>query len=271
MSARVDTLLEAAFQVLEASEPWEKTAAAQNAVTLLTTEAPLGQIEEYAAPDQPGRPQRPTLVPPTDVPRRRLSSIEGRAALLHAISHIEFNAINLAFDMALRFAGAVDTLGLDTRSFVADWITVGSEEARHFDLIRGRLEALGREYGDFPAHEGLWEAAHKTRHSLAARLVGAPLILEARGLDVTPGMIKRLIGAGDHESAAALQIIYDDEIGHVACGKRWFHEVCNGQRVDPEETFLMLKERYFPGVLKPPFNHEARRMAGLPRLYYEPN
>ena len=271
MSASSITLLEAATRVLRAAAPDEKVAAAQNAALLQEAGAPLGDIDEYAPPDRPARPQRPALVSPTQTPRRGLGSQEGRAALLHAIGHIEFNAIDLAFDMAVRFAGAVNALGLDSRSFVADWVAVGSDEARHFGLITDRLNALGGEYGNFPAHDGLWEAAAKTSHDLTARLVVAPLILEARGLDVTPGMIKKLAAVGDQKSADALQIIYDDEIGHVACGRSWFHKVCIEKGADPTATFLMLKEKYVPGVLKPPFNHTARDQAGLPRLFYEPN
>ena len=270
MTARPSSLLESALLVLKSAEADEKIAAAQCAAEQLEAGAPLGDVAAMRAPDRPGRPPLPSLVPPTQAPRRRFNSEKGRAALLHAIGHIEFNAIDLAFDMALRFAEEAHKLGLDTRQFVADWFAVGADEARHFVLIRDRLRELASDYGKFPAHDGLWEAASKTRHSLAARLVVAPLILEARGLDVTPGMIERLEHAGDKKSAAALQIIYDDEIGHVACGKRWFHEVCIRIKEDPEATFLKLKEKYYPGVLKPPFNHAARDMAGLPRQFYEP-
>ncbi len=152
----------------------------------------------------------------------RLGSVQGRAALLHAVAHIEFNAINLAFDMAVRFAREADQLSLELREFVGDWIRVGGDEARHFGLIAARLKELGFRYGDFPAHDGLWEAAENTADNFLARLAVAPLILEARGLDVTPGMIRRLEGAGDNSSASILKVIYTDEIGHVACGERWF-------------------------------------------------
>ena len=271
MSAPDITLLEAAARVLNAAAPDEKIAAAQYAGALQEAGAPLGETGQFMPPDRPARPERPLLVLPTRTPRRGLGSPEGRAALLHAIGHIEFNAIDLAFDMAVRFAGTVDALGLDVRCFVTDWVTVGSDEARHFGLITDRLNALGATYGDLPAHDGLWEAAVKTHHDLTARLVVAPLILEARGLDVTPAMIKKLAAVGDQESADALHIIYDDEIGHVACGRRWFHKVCIEQNADPVSTFQMLKQKYVPGVLKPPFNHAARDQAGLPRQFYEPN
>ncbi len=265
-------LLDAAVAVLKTAEPQEKIAAAQRAINLAEKGAPLGlAADRPLPPDRPSRPARPPLVPPTDVPRRRLGSEAGRAALLHAIGHIEFNAIDLAFDMAARFAGPIADLGLDPRAFVMDWISVGVEEARHFDMICRRLAPLGAEYGCLPAHDGLWEAAEKTTNDLAARLAVAPLILEARGLDVTPGMIDRLEAAGDQESAAILSVIYEDEIGHVACGERWFHAVCIAQKREPAHTFQMLKEKYFSGMLKPPFNHKARDRAGLPRAFYEPN
>ena len=264
------TLLGAAIRVLATAAPEEKVAAAQDASALLASGAQPGQFEAFVPPDRPARPARPALVSPAQTPRRRLGSREGRAALLHAIAHIEFNAIDLAFDMAARFGGAANALGLNASDFVADWIRVGTEEARHFSMISERLAALGSEYGAFPAHDGLWEAAMKTRHDLSARLVVAPLILEARGLDVTPGMIERLAAAGDEKSAAVLQIIYEEEIGHVACGKSWFHEICIGQKQDPTATFRTLRKIYFPGALKPPFNHKARDLAGLPRQFYEP-
>lgn len=221
-------------------------------------------------PDAPARPVRPRLVPPAEVPRRRLGTPQGRAALLHAVAHIEFNAIDLAFDMAGRFVPAIRAEGLDERAFAADWIGVGGEEARHFRLLEARLAALDCRYGDHPAHNGLWEAAAKTSADPLARLAIAPLILEARGLDVTPDMIARLRSAGDRDSAAALEVIYREEVGHVACGKRWFDALCAARGLDPVETFTVLRREHFPGSLKPPFNHEARALAGLPRVFYEP-
>lgn len=265
------TLLAAAGEVLAAAEPPAKTAAADAAIRLLNAGAPVGDLHAPAPPMRPARPERPRLVPPADVPRRRLGSEEGRAALLHAIGHIEFNAIDLAFDMAARFAPEADRLGLNVRNFLADWFAVGGEEARHFGLIEARLGDFGRAYGDFQAHNGLWEAAEKTAGGLAARLVVAPLILEARGLDVTPDMIARLRAAGDENSAGALEVIYRDEIGHVACGKRWFQAVCQRLGQDPARIFHDLRKRYFSGEIKPPFNYSARDAAGLPRTFYERN
>jgi len=261
-------MAEAAVAVLEAGPVREKLAAAGRAAKALADSRPTGGAS--TPPDRPSRPALPCLVPPGEVPRRRLGTTDGRIALLHAIAHIEFNAIDLAFDMAARFAGDAAALGLDGASFMADWFAVGADEARHFALIEDRLAALGGAYGDLPAHDGLWEAAENTAGDLLARLAVAPLILEARGLDVTPGMIEKLHAAGDQESAAALEVIYRDEVGHVACGKKWFHAVCKAKSLEPISTFRDLKARYFKGVLKPPFNHDARDRAGLTRAYYEP-
>jgi len=264
------TLLAAAAGVLRAGAPDEKAAAALQAGALAGAGAALGSTPPGLAL-RPARPEKPELKAPGQVPRRRLGTPAGRAALLHAIAHIEFNAIDLAFDMAARFSEEIEELGLDGRQFAQDWIGVGVEEARHFGLIAKRLTGLDCRYGDFPAHNGLWEAAEKTAHDVLARLAIAPLILEARGLDVTPEMIERLRGAGDGESVAALEVIYAEEVGHVACGKRWYDAVCMARRLDPEETFQRMRRKFFAGQLKPPFNHSARARAGLPRGFYEPN
>lgn len=261
------TLLAAARAVLEATAPDAKTAAAAHADGLRVNKAPLGA--PLTPPDRPARPERPALLPPNQVPRRRLGSPSGRAALLHAIAHIEFNAIDLAFDMAVRFSSEIAEAGLDAGDFARDWVRIGSEEARHFLLLSDRLSAFDCVYGDLPAHNGLWEAADNTKESALARLAIAPLILEARGLDVTPEMIERLRAVGDDESAGALDIIYREEIGHVACGKNWFDQLCAARRRDPEQEFHHLKDDYFAGALKPPFNHDARSKAGLPRSFYE--
>ncbi len=270
MTTTPSTLLEAAITVLKSGDATAKCVAAEQAVSALGVGGAIGDFASMHPPLRPARPSRPILARPADVPRRRLGSIEGRIALLHAIAHIEFNAIDLAFDMAARFAGEINALGLDSMAFLRDWIGVGGDEARHFGLIAHRLSDLGASYGDFPAHNGLWEAAEKTSETLLARVVVAPLILEARGLDVTPGMITRLREAGDNQSAAVLEIIYEEEISHVACGKRWFHAICNAQSLEPAATFHALRAEYFSGALKPPFNHEARERAGLARELYDP-
>ncbi len=236
----------------------------------LGASAEIGDLARLRPPKYPARPPKPVLTRPADVPRRRLGSIEGRIALLHAIAHIELNAIDLAFDMSARFASEINSLELDCLAFLRDWISVGGDEARHFGLITHRLSELGAAYGDFPAHNGLWETAENTSDNLLARVVVAPLILEARGLDVTPGMIARLRSAGDDQSASVLEIIYEEEISHVACGKRWFHAICNARSLEPIETFHALRAEYFTGDLKPPFNHKARERAGLARAFYDP-
>ncbi len=262
----------AARAVLETAGPQDKaalareTAAAWRAGALA---APTGDGVQHA-PLRPARPERPMLVAPGKVARRRLSSPAGRAALLHAVAHIEFNAIDLAFDLVARFSGD-PVLPDETRSaFVDDWIGVGDDEARHFAMVCDRLAALATAYGDLPAHDGLWSAAEATAGELSARLAVAPMVLEARGLDVTPGMIERLDAAGDRDSAAVLQVIYEDEIGHVAAGARWLRVLADVLGEDPESLFRRQVRACFKGALKPPFNTEARNEAGLHEALYLP-
>lgn len=264
-----DTLLQLARRVLDTAEPRDKAAAAREAARRWREGSlPLG--ESLDAPDRPARPDEPVGVAPGKVPRRRLNSPAGRIALLHAIAHIEFNAIDLAFDLVVRFARDPLIADADRPAFLSDWVGVGDDEARHFVLVADRLEAMGSRYGALPAHDGLWEAARATAGSLAARLAVAPLVLEARGLDVTPGMIDRLQSAGDTASADILRVIYNEEIGHVAAGARWFRTVCAALETDPAAHFQALVSRYFKGNLKPPFNAEARARAELPADYYLP-
>lgn len=266
--SREPAILDLAVAALTAAEPAEKVAAANSAVDALP------DFKSYAPgaarpPDRPARPARPRLVSPGAVPRRRLGTVQGRVALLHALAHIEFNAVDLAFDMAARFAGEVAADGLDAAAFIADWVRVGGEEARHFGMLAARLAELGAFYGDHPAHDGLWEAAESTRHDLLARLSVAPMALEARGLDVTPGMIERLSAAGDAASADILKVIYADEVGHVAVGVRWFEAICAARGLEPRLTFRRLVARHLAGGLKPPFNARARADAGFSSAYYE--
>jgi|SRR5581483_171971 len=204
----------------------------------------------------PGRPDNPKLVPPRDVPQRGLGSIEGRAALVHAVAHIEFNAINLAWDAVLRFAGMPE-------DYYRDWASVAADEARHFDMLSKRLAELGHAYGDFDAHNGLWEMAVKTSDSCLARMALVPRVLEARGLDVTPGMIARLRSVGDDPTADILEIILREEVAHVAAGSRWFRWCCERERLDPAETFRKLLRERVSGGLRGPFNLDARRAAGF--------
>ena len=197
--------------------------------------------------------------------RRAFGSPAGRIALLHALAHIELNAIDLAWDLVARFTG--EEL---PRAFFDDWVGVAAEEAYHFALLAARLAELGARYGDPPAHDGLWEAAAATADDLLARLAVVPLVLEARGLDVTPEMAARLERVGDAESAAILRRIYRDEIGHVATGLRWLDRLCWARGLDPQAVFQERVRRFFKGDLKPPFNREARNAAGFPADYYEP-
>ncbi len=203
------------------------------------------------------------LLPPQEMPRRRGAA--GRIALLHAVTHIELNAIDLAWDMIARFHDP--TL---PREFYDDWVKVADEEAKHFMLLSARLEKMGAAYGDLPAHDGLWQAAQETAHDILARLAVAPLVLEARGLDVTPGMIDRLEQAGDTDSVAALRIILEDEIGHVAIGRRWFAHIVTARNLAPATAFHSLVRKHYKGRLKPPFNKESRDAAGFHADWYEP-
>ncbi|WP_427450693.1 ferritin-like domain-containing protein [Litorimonas sp. WD9-15] len=261
--------LSLARDILLTADPREKAAAARHMRAEWRAHVDIGApIADL--PVQPARPAKPELVPPMQVPRRRLGSPEGRGALLHAVAHIELNAIDLAADMIARFALHSDIADEDRASFIDDWSSVCDDEARHFIMLADRLDQLGLAYGDYPAHNGLWEAAQSTRDNFAARVAIAPLVLEARGLDVTPGMIKRLISVGDTESARLLQIIYDEEIGHVATGARWFQYLAKTHAQHPESWFHTLVREHFRGQVKSPFNEKARTLAGLSTAYYMP-
>jgi uncharacterized ferritin-like protein (DUF455 family) len=215
-----------------------------------------------AMPQRPARPERPALVPPRGVKKRKVTAArEGRVALLHALAHIELNAIDLAADLLGRFEPPEP-------AFADDWVRVLDEESKHFLLLSERLAGLGAAYGDLPAHDGLWQAAEATAHDLLARLAVVPLVLEARGLDVTPAMIAKLDAVGDTESGGVLRIIYADEIGHVAVGRRWFEAEAAGRGLPARETWQALVRQHFKGALKPPFNAAARDAAGLPAAYY---
>lgn len=204
----------------------------------------------------PGRPARPELVEPRLLQRRSMRTVEGRAVLLHALAHIEFNAINLALDAVWRFAGMPER-------FYRDWLKVAAEEAHHFSLLAARLADFGVTYGDFPAHDGLWEMCERTRDDVLARMALVPRTLEARGLDASPPIRARLVQAGDHASAAILDVILRDEVGHVLIGNHWFRHLCAERRLDPHETWLALAERYKAPRLRGPFNFDARREAGF--------
>lgn len=204
----------------------------------------------------PGRPAKPELVLAGQVPKRAMGTLEGRKTMMHAIAHIEFNAINLALDAVQRF----DNMPLE---FYADWMRVASEEAYHFELVRAHLRHLGGEYGDYPAHNGLWEMAETTAHDVLDRMALVPRVLEARGLDVTPGIQKKFINVGDVHAATLLDIIFKDEIGHVDIGSRWFRYECKQRQVKPTETFFALIEKYFPKGVGGVLNLTAREQAGF--------
>ena len=223
---------------------------------------PLGRAEP---PLRPARPAQPELRDPRDVPRRRPGSPAGRIALLHAVAHIELNAVDLHWDIIARFAQTPMP-----RGFYDDWVRAADEESKHFNLMCDCLEAAGSHYGALPAHAGMWRAAEDTAEDLFGRLAVVPMVLEARGLDVTPGMIEIFRKAGADQAVAALETIYAEEVGHVAYGSKWFHFLCGRHETDPKEKFHTLVRRYFHGALKPPFNDEKRAEAGLPLDFYWP-
>ena len=226
----------------------------------------LDVVSEQPVPLRPGRPEKPELLAPKFVPKRRINrGVAGRVALLHAIAHIELNAIDLALDMAVRYQH--HRLPLD---FTKDWLSVADDEARHFTLLSDRLNELNSFYGALPAHDGLWKAAEETKDDLLGRLAIAPLVLEARGLDVTPMLLAKFQQADDIPSAQILEIIMTDEVGHVATGKRWFDYQCGMERLDPISTWQGLVKRYFHGYLKPPFNISARTAARFSAAFYQP-
>ena len=252
------SLLDAACICMAAVDPLEKVALTQHyaaryrAGTLkLPAEAP--EPEPIRAP---GRPPQLVLVHPRDLPRRGLGSVDGRAAFIHAIAHIELNAIDLAWDAVYRFRGLPG-------SFYADWVSCADDESRHFVLLRDRLLAHGHDYADFPAHNGLWEMCEKTAHDGLARMALVPRVLEARGLDVTPAMISKLRSLGDATTADVLEVILREEVAHVAAGTRWYHWHCARAGVEPRKRFKELLGEYAGGYLRGPFNLEARLLAGF--------
>ncbi len=206
--------------------------------------------------DEPGRPARPELVPPLEVPRRKMTTFVGRAAMIHALAHIEFNAINLALDAACRFRDMPS-------DFYGDWLKVAAEEALHFNLLRAHLQTLGYGYGDFPAHNGLWEMAIKTAHDPLVRMALVPRVLEARGLDATPAIVEKLRSVNDQRAVEILAIIERDETGHVAIGSRWYLYLCEQRGLDPLDTFKSLLNEYDAPPLKPPFNYAGRKAGGF--------
>ena len=252
------SLFVAARACLDAATPDDKPA-----LTLAMTEAfkrgELAIDAAIATPApirMPGRPAKPKLVHPRELPRRGFGSDEGRAAFIHAVAHIEFNAIDLAWDAVYRFRDM-------PRDYYADWVAVAHDEARHFSMLRTRLREFGHDYGDFDAHNGLWEMAEKTAHDGLARMALVPRVLEARGLDVTPAMIVKLRALGDDVTADILETILREEVAHVAAGSRWYRWHCERAGVEPRTRFRELLREYASGVLHKPFNTEARLQAGF--------
>lgn len=261
---QAETLARAARHVMLIADPRAKVMACR-AAARAWRQGRLAFQFDVAMPDRPGRPEAPVLLPPGRMPKRgRAGSDRSRIALLHALAHIEFVAIDLAWDLVGRFGARMP------RAFADDWIGVAADEALHFALLERRLNALGSHYGALPAHDGLWEAAEVTKNDLIARLVIVPQVLEARGLDVTPETVRRLEAAGDRRSAAILERIYRDEIGHVAAGNRWFRMCCDVSETDSVMAFHAAVRQHFRGAIKPPFNDSARESAGLTRDYYLP-
>jgi len=229
-----------------------RRAAAQWADGQISPEVPAG----WQPLAEPGRPERPVLVHPRELPHRSLTTAAGRAALIHAVAHIELNAINLAWDVVQRFPHM-------PAPFQSDWVRVAAEEAEHFGLMRARLQVLGLDYGELPAHDGLWSMARRTAGDVLERMALVPRVLEARGLDVTPGMIERLRAAGDEETADCLAVILRDEVGHVAIGSRWFRHLCGERGLDPQATSIELIEKHLHGQIRGPLNRVERRRAGF--------
>lgn len=220
--------------------------------------------------ERPARPDKPELLHPRDMPRRTSGhGLKNRISLLHALAHIELNAIDLAWDMIARFAFYEETKM--PNDFFIDWLQIAYEESKHFLMLDNRLREFGSQYGDLPAHDGLWESALDTANNVAARLAIVPMVLEARGLDVTPSMIEGMKRNSDETSASLLQIIHDEEIHHVKNGKKWFEWIAQKQgQNNPDLYWQNLVDQYFKGSLKPPFNIPSRNKADFPRDWYEP-
>lgn len=250
-------LLSAAARCLQACDPATKVSITHETAGVIRS----GRLQRADGADHrpvsaPGRPLRPELVAPRNLAQRGLDRPEGRVALVHAVAHIEFNAINLAWDAVQRFTAM-------PQEFAQDWARVADDEARHFTMLRRRLRELGHDYGDFPAHDGLWTMAQATAGDVLARMALVPRVLEARGLDVTPGMIDRLRRAGDDRTADCLVVILREEVEHVAIGSRWFRRLCAERGLSPRETYFRLLQEHLRGGVRCPLNRPARLAAGF--------
>lgn len=258
VAADARDLFAAAQHCLDARDPDAKVALTHAYARRFSAgELPIDPAAPTPAPIRmPGRPERPRLVHPRALPPRGFGTTEGRAAFIHAIAHIELNAIDLGWDAVYRFRDLPP-------DYYADWVRVADDEARHFVMLRDRLRELGFDYGDFDAHNGLWEMCEKTADDGMARMALVPRVLEARGLDVTPGMIVKLRSLGDDATVAILEVILREEVAHVAAGSRWFRWFCERRGVAPESTFRDLLSDYARAVLHGPFNLDARAAAGF--------
>ena len=265
----IQSLAEMAVEVLTTADGRAKTALAHKHAAAWRASrdgsGPEIAVGQATPPLRPARPEKPELLDPRDVPRRRPGSRKGQIAILHAVAHIELNAVDLHWDIVARFTDAGFPAG-----FYDDWVQSADEEAKHFNLVCDCLEALGSFYGELPAHAGMWRAAEDTVDDIFGRLAVVPMVLEARGLDVTPGMIDIFQKAGIDQVVDALNVIYAEEVHHVAYGSKWFHWLCGRDGLDPKPVFHDLVRRYFHGALKPPFNEEKRAEAGLPPDFYWP-
>ena len=267
----INDLLDTAWQILNVSDPQQKVIQTYAAFDKFDKQDLQIESIDLDKPVEhliiPGRPDKPELVQPRELPRRGLNTLEGRATLLHAICHIEFNAINLALDAVYRFRD------MPTQYYL-DWLKVAKEEAYHFSLVRDYLEELGFAYGSFPAHNGLWEMAVDTEHDVLIRMALVPRVLEARGLDVTPGIMKKFESVNDTRANEILTIIERDEIGHVEIGSYWYRYCCDLRQVDHDKTFIDLLQKYLKSGVKKPINHKARLQAGFTQKeidYFESN
>jgi len=252
----MDDLRQHALKCLLITDPLEKVAETQSLYQRLLEGELRVSGDVIEVPDEPGRPDKPELVAPHDLPRRRNSAETGNAPLIHSITHIEFNAINLGLDAVARFEGMPE-------QYYADWMRVAFEESQHFMMLRDDLLLRGFDYGSFPAHSGMWDMAKKTHHDPLIRMALVPRVLEARGLDVTPKMMNKLRGNGEHRAVEILEIILKEEIGHVKVGTDWFNYLCEQRQLDPLVVFKDLLDNYFAGELRGPFHTEARKQAGF--------
>jgi uncharacterized ferritin-like protein (DUF455 family) len=255
MANQVD-LRQRALDCLLITDPWQKAEATQALYQTVQRDGFFKSEVALVVPTVPGRPEKPLLVAPRDLPRRRNNQQTGHATLIHAICHIEFNAINLGLDALARFPDMPD-------DYYADWLQVAYEESTHFEMLDKHLETMGFNYGDFPAHDGMWEMAQKTHHDPLTRMALVPRVLEARGLDVTPSMMNKLKNSGDLKAVEILELILREEVGHVRVGTRWFNYLCQQRDLDPYQTFKDLLETYFNGEIRGPFHTEARLEAGF--------